>query len=718
MKSQEERIQAYYSLTQAEIESSIVRCRIRGSSFIHDIALFLSQAAPIYISAFWFVIPPALFFAVPIDISDAPWSFSNGIARAVVFLHHIMFVAILVSYICQVVCAVPWKALQKPLVESLDTIETRNTGFIFVASAAVYIYFEPGNGWHPYAIAVEACVILYLHYFEPAFGFVPWKRRDQQKVDAIQLQAPAQASTQSQPNVNQAEDGVYSVPFVARKANKTFTSIHGMQAIKDSLLEPAKAVLDIHRDSTQDAPRNGFLLHGEPGNGKTVFAEALAGELNVPFIEVTFGPISSQWLGNMPKSISNTFAYAKRCAPCVLFIDEVDSFIKSRDAGMSFGDDLKITNTLLTEIVSLRSSNVVLMAATNFLASLDAAAIREGRFDYKVEITPPDAAARIGLLNDGISKHCAGLPVNQSHKASVAARWNGFSVARLIAVCKALPSVVEKRKSSEVGYDDWMAALREVQGRKGRLPTDTKRLGDLVLGPDTRASIDLLASRFADVSRIESLGGSLPTGVLFFGPSGTGKTAAARALAQEVGWAFLSVAGPDLIADRSKLEKTFSEAKELRPTLVFIDEADDVLRDRRMSATPDVVNKLLTIMDGVEDKVRDVVWIAATNHPDQIDAALLRSGRFTEKVFFDSPPAEMLPKYIAGWLKRKAVALHPSADIFDLAQDLEGCTIADVDGTLQYALNVAISSTAKDGVPLIGRSDIKSAMKVVLQRED
>jgi transitional endoplasmic reticulum ATPase len=86
--------------------------------------------------------------------------------------------------------------------------------------------------------------------------------------------------------------------------------------------------------------------------------------------------------------------------------------------------------------------------------------------------------------------------------------------------------------------------------------------------------------------------------------------------AKEVEWAFLSVAGPDLVADRSKLDKLYAEAKDTRTTLIFIDEADDVLRSRQVSSTSDLTIKLLTIMDGAEDRVVDMVWIAATNNPD------------------------------------------------------------------------------------------------------
>ena len=483
------------------------------------------------------------------------------------------------------------------------------------------------------------------------------------------------------------------------------------------MLAPAQLVL-APRSSGQEAPRNGLLLYGEPGNGKTVFAHALAGELEVPIIEVTYGAMSSQWLGNMPKVLAKTFDYARRSAPCVLFIDELDSFIPSRAAPAFISEDIKITNTLLTEISNLRSHAVVLVAATNYLSHLDAAAIREGRFDYKIEITPPDEAARVGLIQAGIERYAQGLEVDAAEALSAAKRWNGFSVARLLAVCKALAAVAKADDTRRIGLKQWMLALREVQGRRGRVPADALSLEDLILDDETRAAISLIASRMRDTARIESLGGTLPSGVLFHGPSGTGKTATARALAKEVGWAFLSVAGPDLLADRTRLDKLFTEAQDIRPTLIFIDEADDVLRNRQYSGAPDLTNKLLTLMDGADDRIKDIVWIAATNHPDQIDPALLRSGRFTEKVMFSKPPVNKVAQHVKAWLEKRSVQLDAQLNCEEIRAQLQDQTIADVEGVLQYALNQSIGRTLLGFKPVIERRDLDQAMRVVLVRSE
>ena len=158
----------------------------------------------------------------------------------------------------------------------------------------------------------------------------------------------------------------------------------------------------------------------------------------------------------------------------------------------------------------------------------------------------------------------------------------------------------------------------------------------------------------------------------------------------------------------------FAEAKDIRPTLIFIDEADDVLRNRQFSNTPDVVNKLLTLMDGAEDRVKDVVWVAATNNPDQIEPALLRSGRFTEKVLFTTPPQDLVPRHISQWLKNRGVAFDADLDAAEAAELLHGQTIADIEGVLQYALNRAISTTSGHTKPTISLTNVHHALRIVL----
>lgn len=526
------------------------------------------------------------------------------------------------------------------------------------------------------------------------------------------LAVPSQpAASAPPPATAPAAQPDYATPVAARKARLAFSGIFGMQDVKDKLLDPARAIVAGTRPAGEP-PANGILLHGKPGNGKTVFAEALAGELEVPFVSLTYGDVASKWIGEMPRMISNCFDYAKANAPCVLFIDEIDSFVRSRELGSGSSEDLKITNTLLTEIVAVRDYPVVLIGATNYLANLDAAAVREGRFDLKVEITPPDETARIGILSAAAAKYGAGLEFDPEALVYIAKRWRGYSVSRLTAVARGLPAYVRSQGLRRIGATEWAAALREVQGRANRVPSGSKRLGELALHAPTARALSGIAQRLTDAYRIDSLGGTLPRGVLLHGASGTGRTSTARALAIECGWAFFETNGAKLLADPAALDKLYAAAAEQRPAALFIDDADAVIAARQFGLAPDLVARIEALLRG-DEGFSDIVLIAATAHIDRVEPALLRVGRFDEQIELTAPTSAMLASVGRRWLAAKQVRLHPHVQLRQLTESLEGRTFAEVEGILQCALNRAIQRTRAGDPVLLTREDLAAAVKPV-----
>lgn len=502
-------------------------------------------------------------------------------------------------------------------------------------------------------------------------------------------------------------------PARVSKPKVTFADIEGNEQIKVRLKEAALQITARRKEGVK--PRNGILLHGAPGNGKDLFAEALAGELGLPFIQLAYADVASQWVGEKSARVRQAFEQATRQQPCLFFINEVDSFLESRDGGRGDGvkEDRDLVNAMLTLLVDLRQTRVVIVAATNHVDRLDSAGVREGRFDYKVEITPPDEPARIGLLRKGLRDNVPGVRVEARVLEAVARRWNGFSSKRILSVTEELQSFLKGKGAASVGYEDFMGALRQLQGQRGHVPENVKPLEELVFSPATREMLDQIMGRMADPEHTELHGGTLPTGVLFSGPPGTGKTAACKALAKAVGWAFLPATGADLARDAKKLEALYAKAQDLRPTIIFIDEADELMRSREYSPSTEATNRLLTLMDGVGDRVRDVVWIAATNHPDQIDAALMRGGRFTEKVRFEKPSAEDLGRHIARWLGARNVQLEPGLDGSTVSQLVGHESIANAEAVIQAALNRAV---ARRQMPVIvSREDVEVAVRLVLQ---
>lgn len=538
---------------------------------------------------------------------------------------------------------------------------------------------------------VVLCVVSGLGWYATKWGWLSLRRE--------RIRQQSGQDSQGEPEVGRVS-----------RPRLTFADIFGNDAIKSRLKDAAHAITAVRKDDRR--PRNGILLHGAPGNGKTIFAEALAGELGVPLVSLSYADVASQWVGEKSARVRAAFEQARRQQPCVLFVDEVDSFLESRDGrGDGVKEDRDLVNAMLTLMVDIRQSRVILVAATNHMDRLDSAGVREGRFDFKVEITPPDRAARIGLLRKGLADNLPGVRVDDAVIQSVAERWNGFAVKRILAVTEEMPAYLKANGLKSVGFEEFMGALRQLQGQRGHVPEDVKPLQELVFSENTREMLDLIVGRMADPEHTERHGGTLPTGVLFYGPPGTGKTAACKALAKAIGWAYLPATGADLARDPKRLEALYAKAQDLRPTIIFIDEADELLRDRRYSGSTEATNKLLTLMDGVGDRVRDVVWIAATNHPDQIDAALLRGGRFAEKVVFELPSARDLAVYMRQWLERKKVALDEGLGVAQIAEIVGEASIADAEAILQASVNRAV---ARRQTPVTVRAeDVQRAASLV-----
>ena len=520
--------------------------------------------------------------------------------------------------------------------------------------------------------------------------------------------------------------------FPAKSPTVTFADVVGMIDFKKRLLaagnevaaeivaKPApstglfkgKKKTDAELHGPLKKARNGILLFGLPGNGKTFMAEALAGELKLKMISVTFGDIASRWVGQMTEVAMASFDAAQKNAPCVMFIDEVDSILGARNDSSASHEHTRTVNAILTRLVELRGKGVVLVAATNNIDGLDTAAIREGRFDFKIEVPPPDEPARIALLERAIA--ASFVSADQPSIVRVAKRWKGFSVARLTAIAEEA-SRTSATENKPVDFLALTNALRVIQGRTGyRFTADDPVLDDLVLTPSMREALYGISDRMVHIEEIEEIGGSVPSGLLFYGPPGGGKTLAAKALAKTAQWAFLSVSGQDLMTQADKIDKTLEMAENLRPCVIMIDEADDVLGNRSMSGNTTVTNKLLAAIDGAGGKTPDVLWIAATNSPENIDAAALRGGRFTEKINFPPPDREAVIRFIEKWRGRTKAPLSAGFDNNAAADVLEGLSYANLKEILQTSVNLMVGRRATSTNVSLTLDDLAKARERII----
>ena len=495
----------------------------------------------------------------------------------------------------------------------------------------------------------------------------------------------------------------------------SFKTIIGMDGLKERLYGSYKEMF--HSVTTKGADkRNGILMYGEPGNGKTFYAEALAGHIGWPIIKVTFGEVNSRWVGETTEKVMQVFEDAMAQAPCVLFIDEIDALLVKRDQiTQAESETGKTVNTILTKLVEARDHMVLIVAATNFIDRLDSAAIREGRFDYKIEVSPPDLAARKGLLLNDLKKHAPAAKLDQDAIDRIALRWEGFSVSRIKAVAFETAKLAKTEKRTTIDFDCLKTALRITQGSLGeRLPENAKLLDQMQFDEDVRTTLNGLAVRMCDIDEIERMGGSVPSGVLFYGPPGTGKTATVRALAKSSGWALLTTSGKDMNSSDNKIDEIYAKARNIRPCIVFIDEADDILADRKTSWNKSMTNKLLSVIDGAGGKSHDILWVAATNHPDSIDSAALRGGRFTEKIEFRLPSVKVVEKFVREWDEKNPANLDPSLTHERVATFLEGQSIANIEAIMQASVNSMIARTTGGGERVVTEPDLQGAYSTVV----
>merc|ERR1719217_412791 len=243
----------------------------------------------------------------------------------------------------------------------------------------------------------------------------------------------------------------------------SFADVAGCDNAKEELVEVVDFLKNRDRYSELGAKiPKGALLVGPPGTGKTLLAKAVAGEAGVPFFSVSASEFVEVFGGVGAARVRDLFAQAKKSAPCIVFIDEIDAVGRQRSAGFGQGNDEReqTVNQLLTEMDGFEgNTGVVVVAATNRADILDKALVRPGRFDRQVQVDPPDVKGRIAILNVHAKDKTLGPDVDLD---AVARQTPGMSGADLANLLNEGAIVAARKEKTEIDADDISNALERI----------------------------------------------------------------------------------------------------------------------------------------------------------------------------------------------------------------------------------------------------------------
>tara|TARA_B000000460_G_scaffold249531_1_gene231238 strand:+ start:1046 stop:3352 length:2307 start_codon:yes stop_codon:yes gene_type:complete len=460
-----------------------------------------------------------------------------------------------------------------------------------------------------------------------------------------------------------------------------------------------------------EAPK-GILLYGPPGTGKTLLAKAVATESSAHFISISGPEIMSKFYGESEARLREIFKEAKEKSPTIIFIDEIDSIAPKREE-VTGEVERRVVSQLLSLMDGLEGrGKVIVIAATNRPNAIDPALRRPGRYDREIEIKVPDKIGRSEILQI----HSRGMPLDDDVDISkLSAITHGFVGADLEGLCKESAMKTLRRLLPEMKFEDDKIDPGFLEDIRVEMNDFEKALRDVTPSAMREVYVEIPDVYWNDIGGLkevkrelqeavewplkfqgiyENIGYNMPKGVLLYGPSGTGKTLLAKAVAKESETNFINIRGPELLSkwvgeSERGIRETFRRARQSAPCVIFFDEIDSLAPIRGSGGDTNVseriVSQLLTELDGVQ-KLDGVVVLAATNRIDMVDPSLLRAGRFDKLLYIGMPSQSSRKDILKIHMENKPLSKDVDIDkIVALTENFSGAELLAV-------VNTAVSS--------------------------
>jgi transitional endoplasmic reticulum ATPase len=497
-----------------------------------------------------------------------------------------------------------------------------------------------------------------------------------------------------------------------RPASVTYDDLGGLGDTLDQVREMIELPLK-HPQLFQRLgidPPKGVLLYGPPGTGKTLLARAVANEADARFFHIAGPEIMGRYYGESEQRLREVFEKAQQQSPSIIFIDEIDSIAPKREE-VTGEVERRVVAQLLTLLDGLEPrQNVVVIGATNRVDAIDEALRRPGRFDREIVMGVPDVQGRREIL--GI--HTRGMPLEEDINLDELARTTyGFVGADMSALAREAAMETLRRSVTQLNLDsgeipaevveslrvtrqDFMRALKRVQPsalREIMIEAPNVTWDDVGGLEDAKRELrDGIELPLKHPQAFERLGIRPAKGFLLFGPPGTGKTMLAKAVARQAEANFIATKSSDLLSkwygeSERQVSRLFQRARQVAPTVIFIDEIDSMAPMRggglgEPAVTERVVNTLLAELDGLEE-LRGVVVIAASNRPALLDPALLRPGRFDDLIYVPVPEQDGRLHILR--IHTRDMPLGDDVDLEDIARRTNGYTGADLEDVVRRA---------------------------------
>ena len=546
---------------------------------------------------------------------------------------------------------------------------------------------------------------LFRMFFEqPAFGLQEIRLRVISTVPRGIVQIAQETEIELMPEFVEAEE--------QRPATVTYDDLGGLGDTLGQVREMIELPLK-HPELFQRLgidPPKGVLLYGPPGTGKTLLAKAVANEADARFFHIAGPEIMGRYYGESEQRLREVFQQAQQQAPSIIFIDEIDSIAPKRE-DVTGEVERRVVAQLLTLLDGMEPrQNVVVIGATNRVDAIDEALRRPGRFDREIVIGVPDVQGR----REVIAIHTRGMPLeNDVDLEEIARITYGFVGADMSALAREAAMETLRRSVSPQHLDsgeiprevlenlrvsraDFMKALKRVQPsalREIMIEAPNVEWDDVGGLDDAKRELrDGVELPLKYPQSFERLGIRPAKGFLLFGPPGTGKTLLAKAVAREAEANFIATKSSDLLSkwygeSEKQVSRLFQRARQVAPTVIFIDEIDSLAPARggglgEPAVTERVVNTLLAEMDGLEE-LRGVVVIAASNRPALLDPALLRPGRFDDLIYVPVPAEDGRLHILK--IHTRNMPVGDDVDLESLAARTDGYTGADLEDLVRRA---------------------------------